>query len=87
MNQPAKKKFHGYSISPVTTVIDNMPCGPTAVQLHIGTLPNRNGLCLYSAQTNKFCATVTPLAYIRTEKAATDLQAILDWMILKQPPQ
>jgi len=82
-------KFHGYSISPLvnTPGTQMMPCGATASQLHIGRLPERKGLCLYAAVTNRFTAQITPLAYFRNEKAARDCQVLLDWMILKQEPQ
>lgn len=87
---PKPSKFHGYSVMPR---IDNSnyaksitPQGCTAVQLHIGHLPNRKGLCLYVAETNKFCAQVTPLAFFKTEEAAKAAQSVLDWMILKVEP-
>lgn len=80
-------EFHGYSISPVATFINTCPHGHTAVQLHIGRLPGRKGLCLYAAETNRFAAQIIPLAYFRTEKAALDTQKILDWMILKIEPK
>lgn len=81
-------RFHGYSVTPAqVSVTPQTPCGKTAIQLHIGHLPNRKGLCLYVAETNNFVAHVTPLAYFKTEASAKALQTVLDWMILKiQPP-
>lgn len=79
-------KFHGYSVSPKTTVIEDCPRGHTAIQLHIGRLPKRKGLCLYIAETNKFIAQITPLAHFKNEEAAKTAQRVLDWMILKQEP-
>ena len=66
---------------------EKIPCGPTATQLHIGYLPSRKGLCLYVAETNKFCAQITPVAYFRSKESAQMLQVVLDWMILKSEPK
>jgi hypothetical protein len=85
--QPDKsEQFHGYSIMPAQTIIGACPNGNTAIQLHIGKLPERKGLCLYMAETNRFTAQITPLAYFKTQESAQQCQRVLDWMILKIQP-